>query len=74
MKKQTKADRMDESLSMRDGKESTKSQSFASRRHESEGARHHSSKSGSTFDSVFKAMEARNRSAGGHSSCNKPMA
>lgn len=38
MKKQTKADRMNESLAMRHGKESTKKQSYASRRHESEGA------------------------------------
>lgn len=37
MKKQTKADKMDESLGMRRGKESTKKQSMASRRHESEG-------------------------------------
>jgi hypothetical protein len=38
MKKQTAADRLDESLGERRGAESTKSQSFASRRHESEGA------------------------------------
>jgi len=38
MKKQTAADKLDESLGERRGKESTKSQSFASRRHESEGA------------------------------------
>lgn len=37
--KQTKADRMDESLSMKHGKESGKKQSYASRRHESKGAR-----------------------------------
>ena len=41
--KQSKASREDESLGMRRGKESTKSQSFASRRHESAGAKksHH---------------------------------
>ncbi len=34
-----------------------------------------SSKSGrSNFDSVFKQMEAHNRKAGGHTSCNRPMA
>ena len=38
MKKQTAADKLDESLGERRGKESTKSQSFASRRHESIGA------------------------------------
>jgi hypothetical protein len=38
MKKQTAADKLDESLGERRGAESTKSQSFASRRHESEGA------------------------------------
>ena len=37
-KKQTAADKLDESLGERRGKESTKSQSFASRRHESRGA------------------------------------
>jgi len=39
MKKQTAADKLDESLGERRGAESTKSQSFASRRHESIGAR-----------------------------------
>ena len=38
MKHQSKKDKMDESLSMKHGKESHKTQSFASRRHESEGA------------------------------------
>ena len=37
-KKQTAADRLDESLGERRGKESTKSQSFKSRRDESKGA------------------------------------
>ena len=37
-KKQTAADKLDESLGERRGKESTKTQSFASRRHESRGA------------------------------------
>lgn len=37
MKKQSKADKMDESLGMRRGKESTKSQSLKSRRDESKG-------------------------------------
>lgn len=37
--KQSTAARMDESLGMRRGKESTKSQSMASRRHESKGAK-----------------------------------
>ena len=37
-KKQTADDKLDESLGERRGKESTKSQSFASRRHESKGA------------------------------------
>ena len=44
MKKQTKSDKMDESLGMRRGKESTKKQSYASRRHESEGAKKSSRK------------------------------
>lgn len=39
MKKQTHASRMDESLGMRRGKESTKHQSMAARRHESTGAK-----------------------------------
>ena len=38
MKKQTAADKLDESLGERRGKESTKSQSFKSRRDESKGA------------------------------------
>lgn len=38
--KQSRADRMDESLGERRGRESSKKQSYASRRHESEGARH----------------------------------
>ena len=38
-KKQTSADRLDESLGMRRGKESTKKQSYKDRRHESKGAR-----------------------------------
>ena len=38
MKKQTATDKLDERLSEEHGTESTKSQSFASRRHESEGA------------------------------------
>jgi hypothetical protein len=37
MKKQSKADRLDESLGMRHGKESTKKQSMEDRRHESKG-------------------------------------
>ena len=37
-KKQTAADKLDESLGERRGAEDTKSQSFASRRHESKGA------------------------------------
>ena len=37
-KKQTAADKLDESLGERRGKESTKSQNFASRRDESKGA------------------------------------
>ena len=37
-KKQTAADKLDESLGERRGKESTKSQSFKSRRDESKGA------------------------------------
>ena len=37
-KKQTAADRLDESLGERRGKESTKTQSYASRRKESRGA------------------------------------
>ena len=72
MKRQNANDRLDEHLGMKDGKESTKSQSYKDRRDESRGMT--SSKGGSTFDSVFKSMEAKNRSAGGHSSCNKPMA
>jgi len=38
-KKQTSADRLDESLGMRRGKESTKKQRYKDRRHESKGAR-----------------------------------
>jgi hypothetical protein len=38
-KKQSKSDRLDESLGMRRGKESKKSQSYKSRRDESRGAR-----------------------------------
>lgn len=37
MKRQSKADRMDESLGMKDGKESKKKQSYKSRRDESKG-------------------------------------
>lgn len=37
VKKQTKKDKMDESLGMRRGKESTKKQSYKSRRNESKG-------------------------------------
>ena len=37
MKKQSKSSKMDESLGMRRGKESTKSQSYKSRRKESTG-------------------------------------
>jgi hypothetical protein len=37
-KKQTSKDRLDESLGERDGAESTKTQSYASRRDESKGA------------------------------------
>lgn len=37
MKRQTRADRLDESLGMRRGKESTKKQSYKSRRDESRG-------------------------------------
>jgi hypothetical protein len=39
MKRQTKSDRLDESLGMRRGKESGKKQSYKSRRDESVGAR-----------------------------------
>lgn len=39
MKKQNKADKMDESLGMRMGKESTKKQSMKDRRNESVGAK-----------------------------------
>lgn len=38
---QSKKSRLDESLGVRRGKESTKKQSFASRRHESEGMERH---------------------------------
>lgn len=49
MKKQSHASKMDESLGMRRGKESTKKQSMVSRRHESEGAKHaHHKKGGNT--------------------------
>lgn len=43
MKRQSKADRLDESLGMRRGKESGKKQSYKDRRDESRGARkgHH---------------------------------
>lgn len=44
MKKQTKADRLDESLGMRRGKESTKKQSYKSRRDESRGMKKRSGK------------------------------
>lgn len=39
MKKQSKADKLDESLGMRRGKEADKKQSFKARRDESKGAR-----------------------------------
>lgn len=39
MKKQSKKDKMDESLSMKHGKESKMKQSFSDRRHESMGAK-----------------------------------
>ena len=39
MKKQSKISKMDESLGMRRGKESSKTQSYSSRRHESKGAK-----------------------------------
>jgi hypothetical protein len=39
MKRQTKSDKKDESLGMRRGKESAKTQSYKSRRDESAGAR-----------------------------------
>lgn len=42
MKHQSKKSRMDESLGIRRGKESSKEQSYSSRRHESEGMMHHS--------------------------------
>lgn len=38
-KKQTKKDKMDESLSEKHGKESSKKQSFSDRRHESMGSK-----------------------------------
>ena len=38
MKRQSKADKMDEMLAMKHGRESSKKQSMASRRHESMGA------------------------------------
>lgn len=41
MKRQSKADKMDESLGMRRGKESEKKQSYKSRRDESKGASGH---------------------------------
>ena len=43
MGRQTADDRLDESLSARHGAERTKTQSFASRRHESRGAKGHGS-------------------------------
>lgn len=39
MKKQTAKDKLDERLSMKHGKESSKKQSMADRRHESKGAK-----------------------------------
>lgn len=39
MKKQSMKDKLDESLSMKHGKEADKKQSFSARRHESKGAR-----------------------------------
>lgn len=42
MKKQSKASRMDESLGMRRGKESSKKQSMKDRRDESKGMKRHS--------------------------------
>ena len=41
MKRQSRSDRLDESLGERRGKESGKKQSYADRRHESEGSRKH---------------------------------
>ena len=73
MKMQNANDRMDESLSMRDGKESTKEQSFKDRRDESRAMsrKQHGMRGGSTFGQVFSNMQAVNRA--GHKSPNQVM-
>jgi hypothetical protein len=62
MKHQTKKDKMDESLGMRRGKESTKKQSMKDRRDESEGASHpdHHHKA------IMHHMKALHKMAKGH--------
>jgi hypothetical protein len=46
MKHQSKKSKLDEALSMKHGKESEKKESFASRRHESMGAKKHHARMG----------------------------
>ena len=62
MKKQTANDRLDERLGMKDGAESTKSQSFKDRRDESRAMSGHRS-GGSSFGSLFSQMKATNARA-----------
>lgn len=57
-KRQGPNDRLDESLGMRDGKESTKSQSYASRRHESRGARKHKQTSAAANSAAMKGVSS----------------
>lgn len=58
MKRQTRSDRLDESLGERRGKESGKKQSYHDRRDESKGARKHEKKS-DRKDSGYKSAEAK---------------
>jgi hypothetical protein len=80
MKQQGYNDRLDERLGMKDGAESTKTQTYRDRRDESRGAdkrQHgmtdlHHHRGQATFQSVFAQMERINKTAGHNSKCNHP--
>lgn len=57
MKRQGYADRMDESLGMRRGKESSKKQSYKDRRDESRGERHGTMRKVNSHGSVFNLKD-----------------
>ena len=59
---------MDESLGMRDGAESTKSQSYASRRHESMGARGHKQTSAAANSAAMKGVSSSDAARVSHQS------